>query len=267
MAEIHEVCIGNDEQSDCGIDRETRKLIKDLNCRVALLEEQQVVLPDMLGDEHRLAEVEERLTALESKSQSATVVSHHASAETLWTLSRAEIRLAELETLDAGTRLAAVEAALTASPLHQSGQQCRFNMSDIITEQVTQYAATFWKSASAAFHEDLAKLMADIRQIREHDMKLQHHAGDKLSKQLRDTSGKLERRLEALEKRTVKGVPAGLQQIRVLHCGADASRSIFVVEPAEEGGGPAGPPVLPRFVSDPVTRHTGVAGRCDSRRS
>eukprot|EP00419_Tripos_fusus_P075564 CAMPEP_0172893974 /NCGR_PEP_ID=MMETSP1075-20121228/149862_1 /TAXON_ID=2916 /ORGANISM="Ceratium fusus, Strain PA161109" /LENGTH=158 /DNA_ID=CAMNT_0013748925 /DNA_START=47 /DNA_END=519 /DNA_ORIENTATION=- len=117
MAEIHEVCIGNDEQSDCGIDRETRKLIKDLNCRVALLEEQQVVLPDMLGDEHRLAEVEERLTALESKSQSATVVSHHASAETLWTLSRAEIRLAELETLDAGTRLAAVEAALTASPL------------------------------------------------------------------------------------------------------------------------------------------------------
>mmetsp|Transcript_121185 Transcript_121185/g.241389 ORF Transcript_121185/g.241389 Transcript_121185/m.241389 type:complete len:287 (+) Transcript_121185:75-935(+) len=245
VTDIHEVCISNEERADCGIDGEARKLIKDLNRRLVLLEEQQVLL-DKLDDKHRLAELEERLAALESTSRSATVVAHHASAGAPWEGGR---RLAALETLDVGKRLAAIEAAITASPLHQSGQQCRFNMSDIITEQVTQYAATFWKSASAAFHEDLAKLMADIRQIREHDMELQQHAGDQLSKQLRETSGSLERRLDVLEKHTVKDVRAG----------ANASQSMFVVESAEEGGGPAGP-VLPRFLSGP-------AGRCDSRRS
>mmetsp|Transcript_132590 Transcript_132590/g.258279 ORF Transcript_132590/g.258279 Transcript_132590/m.258279 type:complete len:304 (-) Transcript_132590:78-989(-) len=262
VTDIHEVCISNEERADCGIDGEARKLIKDLNRRLVLLEEQQVLL-DKLDDKHRLAELEERLAALESTSRSATVVAHHASAGAPWEGGR---RLAALETLDVGKRLAAIEAAITASPLHQSVQQCRVFMtevnkhpcgafeepptlSDAITEHVAQYVATFWKAASAAFRKDLAKLMADIRQIREHDMELQQHAGDQLSKQLRETSGSLERRLDVLEKHTVKDVRAG----------ANASQSMFVVESAEEGGGPAGP-VLPRFLSGP-------AGRCDSRRS
>jgi len=307
ITDIHEVCFRNEEQSDCSVDGEARLLIKDLNRRFVRLEEQQVLL-DKLDDKHRLAELEERLTVLESKSRSATVVAHHPNAGTPWEGGR---RLAALEALDVGTRLATIEAAITAGPLHQSFRQCRVLMtevnkdpcgafedpptlSDAITEHVAQYVATFWKATSSAFRKDLAKLMADIRQVREHDMELQQRAGDQLSKQLREASGSLERRLEMLEQHTVKGSSAGCMVLAANpgmmptieppktqldskkvdlkqpkdRKGPNTSRSLFVVEPAEKGGGPAAP-VLPRFLSGNGLgmRHPGLAARCDSRRS
>lgn len=307
ISDIHEVSFKSDEQSDCGADGEARLLIKDLNRRVVRLEEEEVLM-NKLDDRHRLTELEERLAVLESKCRAATVVTHHPGVGTPWEGGR---RLAALEALDVGTRLAAIEGAIAASPLHQSFRQCRVFMtevnkdpcgsyeepptlSDAITEHVAQYVATFWKAASAAFRKDLAKLMADIRQVREYDMELQQRVGDQLSKQLQEASGSLERRLEVLEQHTVKGPAAGcmaravsrgkkpsleppmpqlenkqvdLKQTKDRQ-GADTSRSLFIVEPPEEGGGPAAP-VLPRFVSGNGrgTRPPGIAVRCDSRRS
>lgn len=323
ITDIHEVSFRDEEQSDVSIDGEARLLIKDLNRRVVRLEEQQVLL-DKLDDKQRLDELQERFTILESKSlelksRSAKVVAHHASVGTTWEGGR---RLAALEALDVGTRLAAIEAAIAAGPLHHSFRQCSVFMtdankdpcgtfedpptlSDAITEHVSQYVATFWKAASAAFRKDLAKLMADIRQVREHDMALQQRAGDQLSKQMREASGSLERRLELLEQHIVKCSPAGrmmppnirseskkedlkqskdiqgyplleskkedLKQSRDRQ-GADTSRSLLVVAPAEAGGGPAAP-LVPRFLSAPMARnefgtgHPVVSVRCESRQS